>query len=81
MQFTAQDLVDFNKFVTGRLSNGDPQSIVELAREWEAKRGEFDETVAELRDRAADMEAGKGGLFTKSIAELRRKHNIPRNSK
>lgn len=77
MQFTTQDLADFNKFVTGKLMTGPAISIVDLAQEWEAERREFDETVAELRECAADMEAGKGRSLEEFDVEMRRKYNIP----
>lgn len=81
MQFTTQDFADFTKFVTGKLKSGPANSIVDLAHQWEAERREFDETVAELRECAADMEAGKGKLFAESMAALRNKHNIPQGDK
>jgi hypothetical protein len=77
MSFTNQDLADFNHFATGKLSAGCTESIVELARQWEWERREFDETVAELREGIADMEAGKGRLFSESMAELRQRLGIP----
>jgi len=77
MSLTTQDLADFNHFATGKLTTGAAKSIVDLAREWEAERREFDETVAELRAGLADMEAGKGRLFSESMAELRQKLGIP----
>lgn len=81
MQFTTQDFADFTRFVTGKLKSGPANSIVDLAQEWEAERREFEETVAELRTGIADMEAGKGLLFSESIAALRKKLNIPQGTK
>lgn len=81
MQFTTQDWADFTQFVTGKLKSGPANSIVDLAQQWEAERREFDETVAELRECAADMEAGQGRLFVDSMAALRKKHNIPQSGR
>lgn len=79
MSLTTQDLADFNHFATGKLTAGTADSIVELARQWEWERHEFDESVAELRSGLADMEAGKGRPFAEFDAEFRKKYNIPRN--
>ncbi len=79
MSLSTQDLADFNHFATGKLTAGAAESIVELAREWEAERREFDETVAELRTGLADMEAGHGRPFAEFDAEFRKKYNLPRD--
>ena len=77
MSLTTQDLADFNHFATGKLTVGAAESILDLAREWEAERREFAETVAELRAGLADMEAGKGRPFAEFDAEFRKKYNLP----
>lgn len=77
MSLTTQDLADFNQFATGKLTAGTAESIVELAREWEWERREFEETVAELRQGLADMEAGKGRLLSESMNELCHRLGIP----
>jgi hypothetical protein len=42
MAITRQDLRDFNCFVDSVLDNGGADSIVELARQWEARRREIE---------------------------------------
>ncbi|WP_254510862.1 hypothetical protein [Anatilimnocola floriformis] len=82
MSLTTQELADFNHFATGKLTAGSAESIVELARQWEWERREFNETVAELRQGLADMEAGKGRPLAEFDAEFRKKYNLPpRDSK
>ena len=77
MSLTTQDLADFNHFATGKLTAGGAESIVELARQWEWERREFNETVAELREGLADMEAGKGRSLAEFDTEFRSKYNLP----
>jgi hypothetical protein len=80
MAINYDDLDQFHQFALGKLSNGGADSVSQLAAEWEARR-EFDETVAELRECAADMEAGVGRPFAEVDAELRQKHGFaPRNN-
>ena len=76
-QITASEVAAFREFAKSKLENGPVSSVVELAQEWEWQRREFNETVAELRECIADMEAGKGRLLEESIAEMRARYNIP----
>ena len=39
MPITTEDLRDFSRFAGEKLDNGGANSLVELAREWEAQRG------------------------------------------
>lgn len=77
MSLTSQDLASFNTFVVAKLTSGTADSMAELARQWEAERHEFDETVAELRESIADMEMSRGRLLTDIAADMRKKYNIP----
>ena len=77
MAITQQDVDQFNQFVVHKLSNGGAESMVELAREWETHRREYAETVAELSECIADMEAGKGRPLKEFADEMRKKYDIP----
>lgn len=76
MTLTSQDLASFNTFVASKLTSGSADSLVDLARQWETERRDFEETVAELRDSMADMEAGQGRLLSDFAAEMRKKFDI-----
>jgi hypothetical protein len=59
------------------MKNGRVDSLAELARQWETNRRESAETVAELRESVADMEAGRGRQLADIAADMRKKFNIP----
>jgi len=77
MSLTSQDIASFNTFVAGKLTSGSADSLVDLARQWEAQRRDYDETVAELRESMADMEAGRGRLLADFATDMRKKYDIP----
>ena len=74
MTITYQDLQQFHLFAVGKVTGGGAESVTQLAAEWEALRE--DETMAELRRRAADMEAGIGRPLREVDKELRAKHGF-----
>jgi hypothetical protein len=53
MAITKDDLRDFNRFVDEKLDNGGVDSLVKLAREWEAMRHESTEIASELDEHTA----------------------------
>jgi hypothetical protein len=72
MAVTKDDLRDFNRFADERLSNGGANSLVDLAGEWEARRREVEETVADIRDSHADIDAGRVSSVADTFAEVRK---------
>ena len=81
MAITQQDVDQFNQFVAAKLCNGGAESMVDLARQWEAERTEYNETVAELSQCIGDMEAGHGRPLKEFADEMREKYNLPSDSK
>ena len=72
MAFTAQDLVDFNRFAEEKLSNGGVDNIVQLAHEWKEAR-ETAVVVQGVLEGEAEFEAGGGRPAAEVIAEIRGK--------
>ena len=77
MTITPQDIEQFNQFIAQKLSSGGADSMVQLAREWESQRQEYDEAVGELSQCIADMEAGHGRPLQEFADEMRAKYDIP----
>jgi len=72
MAVTKDDLQDFHRFADEKLNNGGSQSLVELAGEWEAQRREMDETIADIRQSHADIEAGRVAPVGDTFADVRK---------
>ena len=75
MSVTQDDLNQFHQFAVVKISNGGAESVSQLAAQWEAVR-DYDDTVAELRQCAEDMEKGIGPPLREVDAELRSKHGF-----
>lgn len=75
MAVTKEELEGFHDFATKRVDNGGAESLAELLSEWLSRR-EYRETVAEVSECIADMEAGVGRPLDEVDAELRAKHGF-----
>jgi hypothetical protein len=73
MPITKEDLQDFQRFADRRLDEGVRESLVMLAGEWEARRREMDETIADIHASHADIEAGRVSGVADAFAEVRKK--------
>ncbi|MEX2317426.1 MAG: hypothetical protein WD669_09760 [Pirellulales bacterium] len=71
MAVTQDDLRDFNRFADEKLRNGGANSLVDLASEWEAQRCGMDETVADIRQSHADIDAGRVASVADTFAAVR----------
>jgi hypothetical protein len=71
MPITKEDIQEFSRFASERVDNRDAESLVELARLWEAERREYEETVADVRAGMAEYDAGLGKTVEESFAEIR----------
>jgi len=76
MAVTKEDLRDFTRFADEKLDNGGVNSLVELASEWESQRGEMEETVADIRQSHADIEAGRVASVADSFTEVRKQLRV-----
>jgi hypothetical protein len=72
MAITKEDLRDFNQFVDERLHNGGADSLAKLAAEWEARRREMEETIAEIRQSHEDIDAGRISSVADTFSEVRK---------
>ena len=72
MAVTKDDLRDFHRFADEKLNNGGVQSIVELAGQWEAQRREMEETVENIHESHADIEAGRVSGVADAFADVRK---------
>ncbi|MCG8450517.1 MAG: hypothetical protein MI725_13190 [Pirellulales bacterium] len=69
---TKEDLQDFHRFAGQKLESGVASSLVDLAGEWESHRREMEETVADIRQSHADIEAGRVSSVSDAFADARR---------
>jgi len=72
MAITKEDLRDFNRFADMKLADGGASSLVDLAGEWEAQRREMEDTVADIRQSHADIDAGRVASVADSFADVRK---------
>ena len=72
MAVTKDDLRDFHRFADEKLNNGGVQSIVELAGQWEAQRREMEETVENIHESHADIDAGRVSGVADAFADVRK---------
>lgn len=72
MAVTKEEMQDFNRFVEEKLSNGGAESLIELARQWEELR-ESEETIADILESEADIEAGRVHPAEEVFDDVRRK--------
>jgi hypothetical protein len=76
MAVTENDLQDFQLFAAAKLNDSGAQSLVELAGLWQAQRQdatrrEMEETLADIRESHADIEAGRVSPVADAVAEVR----------
>jgi hypothetical protein len=76
------DLASFHQFIGQRLKEGDdnlsPEEALDIWRSEHPLPGDFEETVAALREALEDLEAGDlGQPFEEFDREFRARHNIP----
>ncbi len=77
MAVTQDDLDNFHRFATERLSNGEADlTIDDLVIEWDSRRNR-DEINAAIREGLADVDAGRTRPANEVTEELRKKHRIP----
>ena len=77
MAVTQDDLDNFHRFATERLTNGDADlTIDDLVIEWDSRR-DRDEINAAIREGLADIDAGRTRPANEVTEELRKKHRIP----
>jgi len=72
MAVTKEDLQAFHRFAGEKLDRGGTQSLVELADDWESNRREMEETVADIRQSHADIDAGRVAPVSDTFADIRR---------
>ena len=76
MPVTKEDLQAFHHFAGKKLDCGGARSLVELAGEWEAQRSEMEETVADIRQSHADIEAGRVTSVSDTFTDIRKQLNL-----
>jgi predicted transcriptional regulator len=77
MAVTQDDLDNFHRFATERLSHGEADlTIDDLVIEWDSRR-DRDEINAAIREGLADVDAGRTRPANEVTEELRKKHRIP----
>ena len=77
MAVTQDDLDDFHRFATERLTNGEVDlTIDDLVIEWDSRRNR-DDINAAIREGLADVDAGRTRPANEVTEELRKKHRIP----
>jgi hypothetical protein len=72
MPVTEQEFQCFSEYVHERLANGGAESLSGLALEWEAHR-EAEETIDDVRQGLADIEAGLGKPAEEVFTEVRQR--------
>ena len=76
MAVTKDDLQAFKCFADEKLANGGADSISDLVRQWEAQR-ESQETIADILESHADIEAGRVKPLDEAFADVRKKIGLP----
>ena len=77
MAVTQDELDNFHRFATERLSHGEADlTIDDLVIECDSKRNR-DEINAAIREGLADVDAGRTRPANEVTEELRKKHRIP----
>jgi hypothetical protein len=72
MAVTEHELECFSQFARERLNKGDVESLAGLVAQWEASR-EDEETIEDIRQGLADIDAGLGKPVDASFAEVRKR--------
>ena len=72
MNITKEDLRNFARFADEQLERGSKGSLADLADEWEARRRERSETIADIRESHADIDAGRTASVADAFDEVRR---------
>jgi len=73
MPITEADIQAFTEFLRNEVSNGGAEaSISEIAAKWEADR-ELRETLDDIRQGEADIEAGRGKPVAEAFADIRKR--------
>ena len=72
MPITKDDLQRFNRFADERLNSETFNSLVDLAAEWESRRREMEETVADIRQSDAEIENGNIMRVSEAFVEARK---------
>lgn len=77
MAITKEELRDFHRFADEKITKGVAASLVELADQWEAQRCEMEETVADIRQSHADIDAGRVASVADAFAHVRSRLGKP----
>jgi hypothetical protein len=72
MAVTHRELLDFNHFAEEKLTNGGAESLQELLDEWNDLRS-HQQSIAGIRESAAQYDAGQGLPVDEAFDEVRRK--------
>jgi hypothetical protein len=62
-----------HRFADEKINQGAANSLIGLASEWEAERREAEQTVADIRESHADIDAGRVASITDTFAEIRKR--------
>ena len=73
MPITNEDLRDFHRFADEKIREGHAHSLVDLAGQWEARRREAEETVSDIRQSHADIDAGRTAPVAEAFADARKR--------
>ena len=73
MTITESDIQAFSEYLRAEIANGGADlSLAELAARWEAER-ETQETLADIRQGEADIEAGRGKPVAEAFSDIRKR--------
>jgi hypothetical protein len=70
---TKEELRDFQRFADEKINQGAANSLIDLASEWEADRREAEQTLADIRESHADIDAGRVAPVADTFAEIRKR--------
>ena len=73
MAVTKEELRDFQRFADEKINQGAANSLIDLASEWEADRREAEQTLADIRESHADIDAGRVAPVADTFAEIRKR--------
>ncbi len=76
MAITKEDLSDFHRFADDQLNHGEARSLVELAGEWEARHREMENTVEDIHQSHADIDAGRVAPVADTFADVRQRLDL-----
>jgi hypothetical protein len=75
MAVTSEELESFTRFASEKLNNGGADSVLELAKDWTARKQAED--LASIQRGVADADAGRMESLDEVDSQLRTKFDIP----